>query len=92
MEIHQLDSSVLVAIAVLVSIGRLTRLVFGTLRGCICEYYAFRIWLRNVRRAHAATADAAVVEFKGAIPACARGQARSIERCDEAGNGIERGL
>ena len=53
MEIHDLDSSVLIAVAVLVSFARLTRVVFGTLRTCICEYYEFRLWLRHIRRAYA---------------------------------------
>jgi len=44
------DSSVLVVIAVLVSLSRLVRVFFATLRICICEYRDFREWLATVRR------------------------------------------
>jgi hypothetical protein len=44
------DSSVLVVIAVLVSLSRLVRVFFATLRICIWEYRDFREWLAAVRR------------------------------------------
>ena len=52
MEFHDLDSSVLIAVAVLVSLARLTRVLFGTLRLCVREYYEFRMWLRDIRRTY----------------------------------------
>ena len=52
MEIHGLDSCALIATAVLVSLVRLTRLAFSTLRACISEYYEFRVWLRHMRQAY----------------------------------------
>ena len=51
MEIHDIDSTALIAVAVLVSFARLVRVIFATLRTCIEEYDAFRFWLSHVRRA-----------------------------------------
>jgi hypothetical protein len=37
-------------VAVLVSLGRLVSVLFGTLKVCLKEYYEFRQWLRALRR------------------------------------------
>lgn len=49
METFDVNASVLVAVAVLVSLARLVQVVFATLRTCVREYYAFRVWLRDAR-------------------------------------------
>ena len=49
MEIFDVNSSVLIVIAVLVSLGRLARIFFATLRIWVREYSAFRDWLRSRR-------------------------------------------
>jgi hypothetical protein len=49
METSDFNASVLIAVAVLVAFARLVHVVFATLRACIREYYAFRVWLRDVR-------------------------------------------
>jgi hypothetical protein len=45
MESADFDSTVAVLVAVLVSLGRLASVLFGTLKVCIKEYYDFRRWL-----------------------------------------------
>jgi hypothetical protein len=42
------ESSLLIWIALLVSIARLVRVFFAALRTCIREYYAFREWLASL--------------------------------------------
>jgi hypothetical protein len=49
METSDFNASVLIAVAVLVSLARLVHVVFATLRTCVREYYSFRVWLRDVR-------------------------------------------
>jgi hypothetical protein len=44
-----INSSVLIAVAVLVSLAKLVHAVFATLRTCVREYYSFRVWLRDVK-------------------------------------------
>jgi hypothetical protein len=44
-----INSSALIAIAVLVSLAKLVHVLFATLRICVREYYSFRVWFRNVR-------------------------------------------
>jgi hypothetical protein len=50
MERVDFDYTVAVLVALLVSLGRLVSLMFGTLKLCIKEYYEFRQWLRALRR------------------------------------------
>ncbi len=50
MERLDLDYTMFVTVLVLVSIGRIVRVLFATLRVCVGEYYEFRSWLRAVRR------------------------------------------
>lgn len=50
MESVDFDSTVAVVVALLVSLGRLVSVLFGTLKVCIKEYYDFRRWLDTVRR------------------------------------------
>ena len=50
MERVDFDYTVYVLVALLVSLGRLARVVFGTLKICLQEYYDFRQWLRARRR------------------------------------------
>jgi len=50
MESVDFDYTVFIAIAVLVSIGRIATALFGTLKVCIKEYYEFRRWLAALRR------------------------------------------
>ena len=49
METFDFNASVLVAVAVLVSFAKLVHVVFATLRTCVREYYAFRVWLRDAK-------------------------------------------
>jgi hypothetical protein len=49
METFDFNASVVIAVAVLVSLARLVHVLFATLRTCIREYYSFRVWLRDVR-------------------------------------------
>lgn len=49
METFDFNASVLVAVAVLVSLAKLVHVVFATLKACVREYYAFRVWLRDAR-------------------------------------------
>ena len=44
------DYTVTILVALLVSLGRLVSVVFGTLKICIKEYYEFRRWLISERR------------------------------------------
>ncbi len=44
------DGSVVAVIVVLVSLGRLVKVAFATLRICVEEYYAFRRWLTDLQR------------------------------------------
>ena len=50
MESVDFDYTVAVLVAVLVSLGRLVSVLFGTLKVCLREYYEFRQWLRALRR------------------------------------------
>jgi hypothetical protein len=50
MEIPDLNHTLLLTIAVLVSLTRLVRLVFLVLRVCVTEYCEFRKWLRAYGR------------------------------------------
>jgi hypothetical protein len=50
MGIPDFNQTVVLTIALLVSLNRLVRLIFASLRLCIREYCAFRIWLRARRR------------------------------------------
>ena len=47
MGIPDFNQTVVLTIALLVSLNRLVRLIFASLRLCIREYCAFRIWLRR---------------------------------------------
>lgn len=49
METLDLDYTLFVTLLVLVSIGRIVRVLFATLKVCVREYYEFRSWLRAVR-------------------------------------------
>ena len=49
MDMPDLNHTLLLIIAVLVSLTRLVRLLFLTLRVCVKEYRKFRNWLHNVR-------------------------------------------
>ena len=49
MESFHFDYTVAVILAVLVSMGRIVRVLFATLRLCVKEYYEFRLWLLAVR-------------------------------------------
>jgi hypothetical protein len=49
METFDFNASVLVAVAVLVSLAKLVHVVFATLRTCVREYYSFRVWLRDAK-------------------------------------------
>jgi hypothetical protein len=49
METFDFNSSVLVAVAILVSLAKLVHVVFATLRTCVREYYSFRVWLRDAK-------------------------------------------
>jgi hypothetical protein len=46
MDMPDLNHTLLLIIAVLVSLTRLVRLLFVTLRVCVKEYWKFRDWLR----------------------------------------------
>jgi hypothetical protein len=50
MESVDFNYTVAVLVAVLVSLGRLVSVLFGTLKVCLKEYYEFRQWLRALRR------------------------------------------
>ena len=50
MDIREFDSSLLIVVALLVSLARLVRIVFATLRACVWEYLEFRAWLTSTRR------------------------------------------
>jgi hypothetical protein len=47
MEIPDINHTLLFTIAVLVSLTRLVRLVFASLKICVREYYEFRAWFRG---------------------------------------------
>ena len=49
MESLDLDYTLFVTLLVLVSIGRIVRVLFATLKVCVKEYYEFVGWLRAVR-------------------------------------------
>jgi hypothetical protein len=51
METLDFDYTLFVTFLVLVSIGRIVRVLFATLKVCVKEYYEFRSWLRAVRKA-----------------------------------------
>ena len=55
MESVDFDYTVAVLVAVLVSLGRLVSVLFGTLKVCIKEYYDFRRWLAAERADHKVT-------------------------------------
>jgi hypothetical protein len=50
MESVDFNYTVAVLVAVLVSLGRLVSVLFGTLKVCLKEYYEFRQWHRALRR------------------------------------------
>jgi hypothetical protein len=55
MDSLNLDHTVLITVAVIVSMTRVVRLLFASLRVCVQEYYDFRAALRAMReRAQAA--------------------------------------
>ena len=51
MESFELNTWLMISIALLVSFGKLVHVLFRTLRTCVREYYDFRDWLTSVRRA-----------------------------------------
>jgi hypothetical protein len=59
MESLNFDYTTMIIVALLVSIGRIVTVLFGTLKVCVKEYYEFR---RCVR---AARSDAALPRSKG---------------------------
>ncbi len=50
MESLDFDASVVALIVVIVSLGKLVRVMFATLRICAEEYFAFRKWLADAQR------------------------------------------
>ena len=50
MDRFDVDYTIFILVTLLVSLGRLVSVVFGTLKVCLKEYYDFRQWLRGIRR------------------------------------------
>jgi hypothetical protein len=50
MESVDFNYTVAVVIAVIVSLGRIARVLFATLKVCVKEYYEFRLWWLALRR------------------------------------------
>jgi hypothetical protein len=71
------ESSVLLWIALLVSFARLVRVFFAAIRTCVREYYAFREWFAGLP-AHQADSSERQLRAPQCEHACRR---EEIDRC-----------
>ena len=85
MEMPDLNHTLLLTIAVLVSLTRLVRLVFVALRVCVKEYCEFRNWLRAYtarRRSHFRSPSFGAQERHRPLTAGPKGPALQPRECD----------
>ena len=82
MEMPDLNHTLLLTIAVLVSLTRLVRLVFVALRVCVKEYCEFRNWLRAYVGRRRKTERSTAGPKGSALQAGPKGPALQAAECD----------